>query len=342
MASEQKVDNSIRVVETQRANETITPITRISDAPAIMKVCDPTAKRNLIKDTCTHRRITQNNTPGAVPAIQRVAPAVILPDKRPAPATHRSTRVGTKEGPVNVIPPLRMLGGGTRASARLISQQALNALTMREALTPPQIFTQQKFVPVAYADNVPNFAHFASPMIHPTTGEAISSYKRLMNDAEMAEVWQTAFGKDFGGMAQGDNKTGQKGMNSVFVMTHKEIDIARKAGHKWTYARIVVDFRPQKEDPNRIRIAVGGNLITFKDNTSTQTANLTTSKLLWNSVLSTDRARYMCLDIKNFYLRAALDYYEYTKIPLALFPEWIKKQYNLDTNARDGFVFLEI
>jgi hypothetical protein len=50
----------------------------------------------------------------------------------------------------------------------------------------------------------------------------------------------------------------------------------------------------------------------------------------------------MCLDIKNFYLTAALDYYEYMKIPLALFSEWIKKQYNLHTHARDGFVFLEI
>jgi len=50
----------------------------------------------------------------------------------------------------------------------------------------------------------------------------------------------------------------------------------------------------------------------------------------------------MCLDIKNFYLTAALEYYEYMKIPLDLFPEWIKKQYNLNTHARDGFVFLEI
>ena len=92
---------------------------------------------------------------------------------------------------------------------------------------------------------------------------------------------------------------GQKGTNSVFVMTHKEIDIAKNAGHKWTYARIVVNYRPQKEDPNSIRITVGGNLITYKGNTLTQTADLTTSKLLWNSVLSTEGARYMCLDIKN-------------------------------------------
>jgi len=67
-----------------------------------------------------------------------------------------------------------------------------------------------------------------------------------------------------------------------------------------------------------------------------------TSKLLWNSMLSTEGAKHMCFDTKNFYLTAALDYYEYMKIPLTLFPEWIKTQYNLDTHARDGFVILEI
>ncbi len=54
------------------------------------------------------------------------------------------------------------------------------------------------------------FEHFASPMVHPITGVTISTYKKLMNDSSTAEVWQTAFGKEFGGMAQGDNKTGQK------------------------------------------------------------------------------------------------------------------------------------
>jgi hypothetical protein len=67
-----------------------------------------------------------------------------------------------------------------------------------------------------------------------------------------------------------------------------------------------------------------------------------TSKLLWNSVLSTTGAKHMFIDIKNFYLTATLDYYEYMKIPLALFPEWIKIQYNLNTHVTDGFVFLEI
>ena len=122
-------------------------------------------------------------------------------------------------------------------------------MTLQEALTTPRAFTPRKLIPPTYTEST-NFAHFVAPMIHPTTGEIISSYKRLMHDPATAKVWQMAFGKDFGGMAQGDLKPGQKGTNSVFVMTHKEIEIAKEAGHKWTYARIVVDHCPQKEDPN--------------------------------------------------------------------------------------------
>ena len=108
------VDNNIREVVTQRANDDRAPeLTRISDAPAIMHARDPTSKRNLIKNTHTHQRLTRNNTPGAVPAIQRVAPALILPNKQPARATCRSPRVNTNDGTVIIIPPYKMLGGGT-------------------------------------------------------------------------------------------------------------------------------------------------------------------------------------------------------------------------------------
>ncbi len=88
-----------------------------------------------------------------------------------------------------------------------------------------------------------HFEHYANPMVHPVTGETISSYKKLMNDPATAEVWQTAFGKDFGGMAQGDNKTGQKGTNAMFVMMREDIAHAHKAGNfsrtqirSWTIA----------------------------------------------------------------------------------------------------------
>jgi hypothetical protein len=51
----------------------------------------------------------------------------------------------------------------------------------------------------------------ATPMVYPTTGETISSYKKMMHNPATSEIWRMAFGTDFGGMAQGNVKPGQKG-----------------------------------------------------------------------------------------------------------------------------------
>ncbi len=72
------------------------------------------------------------------------------------------------------------------------------------------------------------------------------------------------------------------------------------------------------------------------------TANLNTAKLHSNSVVSTKDARFMCLDIKKFYLTTALEYYEYMKIPLVLFPLWTIKQYNLHKLALDRWVYIKM
>jgi hypothetical protein len=73
----------------------------------------------------------------------------------------------------------------------------------------------------------------------------------MMHDPATMEIWQTAFGMDFSGMAQGDNKTGQKRANSIFVMTHDNIPLI-PADHTVTYARVVVDFCPQISNPHCI------------------------------------------------------------------------------------------
>jgi hypothetical protein len=44
------------------------------------------------------------------------------------------------------------------------------------------------------------------------------------------------------------------------------------------------------------------------------------SKLIWYSVFSKEGAKYICMDIKIFYLTATLDRFEYMKIPIRLFP----------------------
>ena len=51
-------------------------------------------------------------------------------------------------------------------------------------------------------------------------------------------------GKEFGNMAQGNTKTVTPGMNAIVVLTCEEISKIPKH-NTITYARLVVDFRPQ-------------------------------------------------------------------------------------------------
>ena len=99
----------------------------------------------------------------------------------------------------------------TSAQRRMVTQQAINVLTIQEQATSERIFAPRclkKYLPTPGPSNL---KHYANPMVHPVTGETITSYKKAMKDPAMAEIWQTAFGKSFGGMALGNDKTKTKG-----------------------------------------------------------------------------------------------------------------------------------
>jgi hypothetical protein len=127
--------------------------------------------------------------------------------------------------------------------------------------------------------SIPHLEHFTNPVVHPVTGITIGKYKELANDPILWDTWTTAFGKELGALAQGDNKTGAAGTNTIFFMTHRDI---QNIPSDWTitYACVVVDYRPQKEDPNRVCITVGGNLIDYPGKLTTRTADLVISKIL--------------------------------------------------------------
>jgi hypothetical protein len=97
----------------------------------------------------------------------------------------------------------------------------MSILTMQEQALFSTIHRPRALM--KHAKTPMNFKYYVNPMVHPVTGCTITSYKKLIHDPTMAEIWQTAFGKYFGGIAQGCNKTGQKGTNAMFVMTHDEI-----------------------------------------------------------------------------------------------------------------------
>jgi hypothetical protein len=91
----------------------------------------------------------------------------------------------------------------------IISQQAINFLTNKVWKNSAPFYTPENLRPKE-TPTAANLEHLAMPMIHPMTGKTITSYKKLINDPATMEIWQTTFGKDFGSMAQGNNKTRQK------------------------------------------------------------------------------------------------------------------------------------
>ena len=87
----------------------------------------------------------------------------------------------------------------------------------------------------------------------------------------MREVWQTGFGKEFGSIVQGDKKTGTKQTNAILLITHDASDCTPEY-KVVTYVRIIINFRPQKEDPSRVCITYEGNMIKTPGNLTTRAA----------------------------------------------------------------------
>jgi hypothetical protein len=181
--------------------------------------------------------------------------------------------------------------------------------------------------------------HYANAVIDPATGRALT-YEDLVKDPKTRNLWSNAMTKELARLAQGlDGLT--EGTNTVVYMTHDEIQQIPK-DRTVTYARTVVDFRPQKTDPNRVRITVGGNLITYPGEVTTRTADMVTSKILWNSVVSTPGAKYCCADVKNFYLETPMDRYEYMRIPIRTIPDAFIEAYKLQPKVYKGYIYMEI
>jgi hypothetical protein len=155
------------------------------------------------------------------------------------------------------------------------------------------------------------------------------------------ETLMTAFGSDFGGMCLGDDKTGQNETNGMFGIDPTDIPNILK-DQMVTYGNVVVDHRPPKEDPNGIRITAGNNLINYLWELTTRTADIITSKLNWNRMMSTQKAKYMCIGMKNFYLLASLDRYKSMHILIGLFPSCIVNQYDLIRKVYNAYIHLEM
>jgi hypothetical protein len=177
--------------------------------------------------------------------------------------------------------------------------------------------------------------HHANSVIHPTTGKEME-YSALMKDPRLQPLWARGFGNECGRLFQGIRDI--PGTDTCFFVTLKSIpnDI------KITYGKIVNDYKPHKQEKERVRLTVGGDRLDYSGDVATSTADITTFKILINITLSTEDAAMMMMDIKNYYLGTPLPRFEYMKMLLSRFPDEIIHKYNLNALAVDGWVYIEI
>jgi hypothetical protein len=176
-------------------------------------------------------------------------------------------------------------------------------------------------------------------VVNPETGDTLTDYEQLLKVPALRKIWSAAMCKELGHLANDwENEEGTKTIEFMSIDEIKEIP----KGCIVTYARIVVDYCPQKKDPNQVRITVGGNLIDYPGEPTTRITDMITSKILWNSTLSTPNARYMCADMKNFYLCTPMDRPEYMKMKADLFPPKFMDKYKLHDKIYKGFIWIQI
>jgi hypothetical protein len=160
----------------------------------------------------------------------------------------------------------------------------------------------------------------ANTFINEDTGASLE-YCHLIQDETTFPVWNKAAENEFGRLAQGVGGR-IEGSNTIFFIPRNAVP----TGKVITYGRFVEDIRPNKSETHQVRLTVGGNLIQYLGDVSTRSADLTTSKYLWNSTISTEGAKHICLDVINFYMGTPMESFEYMRIPIKLIPQEIIDQ----------------
>jgi hypothetical protein len=163
----------------------------------------------------------------------------------------------------------------------------------------------------------------ANAVVDPNSGATLE-YSKLKN-SEQGPEWIQAAANEMGRLSQGVKPNMPTGTDTMHFIPHTAKPHDRKA----TYLKIVAAIKPHKAEKYRIRFTVGGDRIEYNGPTSTPTAALPAIKILTNSVISTEGARFMTCDLKDFYLGTPLPVYEYMRIPAVHIPDCIMEQYKL-------------
>ena len=152
-------------------------------------------------------------------------------------------------------------------------------------------------------------------------------------------TWGKSLSNELGRLSQGiRNITGN---NAMTFIKKNEVPLGKKVA----YANMVCDHRPLKTEKYRVRLTVGGDVLEYNKDSSSPAASLLEAKLLLNSVISDafQGARFMTIDIKDFFLQSFLEEPECLRIHKKYFFPDICEKYNINSLiAPDNYVYCKI
>ena len=151
------------------------------------------------------------------------------------------------------------------------------------------------------------------------------------------ERWIKAGINEFARLTQGYGDT--EGMDVITFVFKHEVPRSKTV----TYARYVVDYRPEKDEPWRLRITCGGDKLDYNGDTTTHGASMETIKCQLNDIVSDLAAKCATADISNMYLGSDLPEHEYVRFRADLIPQAIKDHYNLHEKiGRDKYIYARV
>ena len=171
------------------------------------------------------------------------------------------------------------------------------------------------------------------------TGKLLN-YRQLMRDPKYKKNWSISSANEFGRLANGVGGRIKNPTNTIKFVRRKDIPSDRRKDV--TYGQFVCSVRPEKKEQNRTRFTVGGDRINYPGEVATPTADMLVAKLLFNSVVSTKGAKFMTIDISNFYLMTPLKRPEFIRMKMSDIPEEIIAEYKLnDIVTADGSIYIQ-
>ena len=156
------------------------------------------------------------------------------------------------------------------------------------------------------------------------------NFRMAMNSDEKAN-WKQANDEEF-----------ERLHNTDTIRVIDKSDIPQKRTIAYYNPQVKIKTTSDGKTIFRVRGTIGGDKIDYPGLVAANTADLKTIKLLINSTISTKGAKFMTLDIKDFYLGTTLPRKEYMRISTKQISTKYVQEHNLEGMCADGYYYVEI